>query len=133
MVKEVKVTAEGVVNNIKAQFVAHPIRTVSALIAVPTALVVLIMQGFALYEKVESYVDKSFVSPQQLKDSEDRITSTFHDEAIVIRGVYIADLTEQVTKLGELVRKSEREGEIKYYTIQIDALNKKIDTLRGTK
>ena len=122
-----------VVKNIKAQFAARPIRTVSALIAVPSALIALIMQGFALYDKVNVYIDDNLVSPQQLKDTEARITAKVHDEAVIIRNVYLADLIEQKAKLNELIKNAKTIGQMKYYSIQVDTLNKRIETLRGKK
>lgn len=123
----------GTVNKIKARFAEHPIKTVTALIAVPSALIALVMQGFALYDKIDEYVVDNFVSPQQLKDAEQRITDNFHDESGVILDVYLADLIEQKAKLNELIRKAVSAGEMKYYTIQVETLNTRIETLRGTQ
>jgi len=113
--------------NLKEQFIAHPVATISAAVGLISSIIGIVVFG----GKVIDYAGEFIVTDAELVSSETSIIAKIHSEAVLTRSVFILDLKSRKTKLTEKLDETDSAGRISQILQEVKVLDERIKKLKG--
>jgi len=113
--------------DLKTQFNNRPFATAAMLIGIVTGLITIVTFGGTAIDTVGKYI----VTNSELEESENRIITQIHKEAVVTRNAIIGELLIRKSELVEELEEADTDGAIAKILNDIKELNARIDKIKG--